>query len=32
MKKMIDTLLVGALMSLPMIIVFMLWASDGMPY
>lgn len=32
MNKLIDTLVVGGLMSLPMIIIFVLWALENMPY
>ena len=32
MKKVFNTLIVGALMALPMIAVFAIWAKDGMPY
>ena len=32
MKKVFNTLIVGALLALPMLIVFSLWAKDGMPY
>ncbi len=32
MKKVLNTIMVGALMALPMLIVFSLWARDGMPY
>ena len=32
MKNIVDTILIGALMALPMLIVFSLWAKDGMLY
>lgn len=32
MKNIVDTILIGALMALPMIAVFAIWAKDGMPY
>ena len=32
MKKVFNTLIVGALMALPMLMIFSLWAKDGMPY
>ena len=31
-KKVFNTLIVGALMALPMLMIFSLWAKDGMPY
>lgn len=32
MKKVFNTIAVGALMALPLLLVFSLWAKDGMPY